>query len=52
MSAISHSDLTTLLIVLAVLAITGALYCAIARRDPIGTGLCLLVAVVAFLAAD
>jgi hypothetical protein len=52
LSAIDTGDLATLLIVLAVTAVAGALYCALARRDTLGTILCLVVAVVAILAAD
>lgn len=51
LAAISDSDLSTILIVFAIACLFGAAYMAW-LRNALGCGLLILVAIVAFLAAD
>lgn len=51
MSTISHQDLETITLIIALLCLCGAAYCAYLRNLAAAVGL-VLVAVVAFLAAD
>jgi hypothetical protein len=51
LAALSHSDLNTILIVIAIGCLLAAAYCAY-LRNALAVGLLILVAIVCFLVAD